>query len=113
LGVCSAGPVCDAGAPSVEACAYDGKSYPSGVSFPSTDGCNTCECLWKWTPGVACTLKACTGSPVGDALPAGDATADACVYNGKTYPLDVYFQVADGSNECHCRSDGQVTCTFK
>jgi len=113
------GLVCDAGVLSGEAgvqsdwpCTYDGKSYPMGATFPSTDGCNTCECLWRWYHEVACTLNSCTGSPVVDAS-AGDATADACVYNGKTYPLDVHFSSADGCDECHCRIDGQVTCTFQ
>ena len=93
-------------------CTYDGKSYPTGATFPSTDGCNTCECLWY--RDVACTLKACLGDggfPV-DALPTDDATAGSCVYNGKTYPLDVYFNAADGCNGCHCGSDGKVTCTL-
>ena len=113
IGVCEAGPPCDAGAQIGPPCTYDGKSYPSGATFPSTDGCNICECLWLWTPGAACTLRDCSGSPIVDALPPIDATAEACVYNGKTYPLDVHFKAADGCNACHCRTDGQVTCTFQ
>jgi len=112
-GVCDTGPPCDGGALSGPSCNYDGKSYPSGATFPSTDGCNSCECLWAWTPGVACTLKDCSSSPVVDALPPIDAMADACVYNGTTYPLDAHFQTADGCNYCHCRADGQITCMFR
>ena len=111
--VCDVLPPCDGGVRSGPPCTYDGKSYPAGATFPSTDGCNTCECLWIWTPGVACTLKDCSSSPVVDALPPFDATAAACVYNGKTYPLDAYFQATDGCNYCHCSADGQVTCTFR
>ena len=112
-GVCDVGPPCDGGVQSGPSCPYDGKSYPTGATFPSTDGCNSCECLWKWTPGVACTLKDCSGSPIVDALPPIDATADACLYNGTTYPLDAHFQSADRCNYCHCRADGQVTCTLR
>ena len=58
---------------------------------------------------MSCTSKDCSSSPVGDAGPG----IDACVYNGKAYPLDVYFPSEDGCDECHCRTDGQVTCTFQ
>ena len=108
---------CNAGAYS-SPCSYGGKTYPFGVTFPSTDGCNTCECHWNWWNGpgvVACTQNTCSGSPSWDALPASDASdasIDACTYNGKTYPVDVYFQSADGCDACHCRADGKVTCTF-
>jgi len=112
-GVCDTGPPCDGGVLSGPSCNYDGKSYPSGATFRSTDGCNSCECLWRWTPGVACTMKDCSVSPVVDALPPIDATADACVFNGTTYPLDAHFQAADGCNYCHCRVDGQITCTLR
>jgi pacifastin inhibitor LCMII/VWC domain-containing protein len=38
-------------------CDYDGKRYAVGESFPSTDGCNTCQC--SATGSVGCTKKAC------------------------------------------------------
>jgi hypothetical protein len=128
---------------SEQTCTYNGKTYPSGVTWPSTDGChecwcnaspeavcdsgpscdagvsgvetcNTCECLWRWAHNeVACTLRACSDSSGGNALPGGEASAGSCAYNGKTYPLDVYFESADGCDTCHCRPDGQVTCTFQ
>ena len=111
--VCDAGPPCDAGA-GVQACTYDGTSYLPGDIFPSADGCNTCECLWRWAySAVACTLNSCSGSPVVDALPASTATPDSCVYNGATFPLDVYFTAADRCRACHCRVDGQVTCSLQ
>lgn len=100
IAVCDALPPCDGG-------------DPTGATFPSTDGCNTCEYLWIWTPGIACTMKDCSSSPVVDASTPVDATDAACVYNGKTYPLDAHFQAADGCNYCHCIADGQVTCTFR
>ena len=111
--VCDAGPPCDGGVLRGPPCTYEGKSYPTGATFPATDGCNSCECLWMWSPGVACTLRDCSGSSVVDALPPVDATAAACVNNGKTYPLDAHFQAADSCNYCHCSADGQVTCTFR
>ncbi|MFA5894474.1 MAG: hypothetical protein WC851_01745 [Candidatus Shapirobacteria bacterium] len=40
-------------------CQYDGKTYQSGESFRSTDGCNSCGCN---NGEVACTLMAC-GQP--------------------------------------------------
>jgi hypothetical protein len=44
--------------PVTPTCTYNGQMYPAGATFPSTDGCNTCECLLQ---EVACTLKACPG----------------------------------------------------
>src|ERR1017187_3354173 len=114
---------CDAGGHPTYSCEYSGKSYPTGVTFPSTDGCNICECgfFWyrDWLDGLigpilaSCTFRDCSGSPVGDAGPASDGGIDACVYNGKTYPADTYFPSANGCDECHCRTDGQITCTFQ
>jgi hypothetical protein len=42
-------------------CAYEGKTYEPGATFPSSDGCNTCSC----TRGglIACTLRACAETP--------------------------------------------------
>jgi hypothetical protein len=89
--------------------------HPFGATFPAGDGCNICECHWIWwaSPGgVACTQKTCSGSQGLDALPGSDAAVDGCVYDGKNYPADVYFTSADGCDQCHCRTDGQVTCTL-
>lgn len=52
------------------ACVYDGKSYASGASFPSTDGCNTCSCGVQGE--VACTLRACV-TPDGGGADGGGA----------------------------------------
>ena len=117
--VCDAGPSCDAGAQGNVFCIYDGTTYAFGVTFPSTDGCNLCECTWRWYHDAnsgpweaACTLRSCSGNPGGSFVPPADSLADGCVYNGTTYPTDVYFSSADGCDECHCRTDGLVTCTF-
>jgi hypothetical protein len=40
-------------------CSYGGKTYRSGTTFPSTDGCNSCSC--SSLGGVDCTLAACLG----------------------------------------------------
>jgi hypothetical protein len=116
------GIACDAGDQSQYSCNYATGRYPYGVTFPSTDGCNICECAFYWyrrsvggAPGgvlVSCTLNDCSSSPIVDAGATSDGGVTACVYNGKTYPTDTYFTSADGSNECHCRTDGQITCTF-
>ena len=37
-------------------CSSNGRSYPVGASFPSSDGCNTCTCL---VDGPACTAHGC------------------------------------------------------
>lgn len=37
-------------------CDYDGVTYQSGDTFPSSDGCNTCACS---DGRVICTLRAC------------------------------------------------------
>jgi len=117
---CSLVACSDGGAAGNFSCSYDGKSFLPGITFPSTDNCNVCECTWRWYhdvgPGpfeAACTLKKdCSDSPDGASSPI-DAGADGCVYDGKSYPPDVYFQSADGCDECHCRLDGQVACTFQ
>jgi hypothetical protein len=117
LSGCNAGGCPDGG---LQASCYYDKAYPLGVTFPSTDGCNICECAFYWyrtknppeAIHVACTLWDCSAPPVRDAGSASDASVDACAYNGTTYPLDSYFYSADGCNHCHCRTDGQVTCTL-
>lgn len=45
-------------------CAYDGQTYQSGQSFPSTDGCNTCTC--GSSGSVGCTKKACVCDPANE-----------------------------------------------
>lgn len=109
----------DAGEQTDSVCMYDGKLFQAGISFLSTDGCNLCECAPFWYPelsnGVdeaACTMRDCPTATVPDALPAIDAEADGCVYDGKLYPLDTYFDSADRCDRCHCRGDGQIACTL-
>lgn len=41
-------------------CDYGGNTYDAGASFPSVDGCNTCNCS---ASGVACTKRACACNP--------------------------------------------------
>jgi len=52
----------DHSTPPAGSCDYGGKVYPVGVSFPSTDGCNTCQCD---KDGVSCMLRACPGGGSG------------------------------------------------
>jgi len=62
-GQCSQEPLgsVDAGPP----CAYKGKTYGPGASFPSTDGCNVCSCDSDGV--VRCTVRACSDAGAGDA----------------------------------------------
>jgi len=99
----------------------NGKVYPTGTSFPSTDGCNTCTCDGKGM--VACTTKACAtdagvptgdgGKPTGDGgTPATDASRPmTCTYAGSIYAVGTSF--FDGCNTCTCTVSGQIACTAK
>jgi hypothetical protein len=42
-------------------CTYGGKSYVSGATFASIDGCNTCTC--RPSGAVTCTQQACGCNP--------------------------------------------------
>lgn len=69
-------------------CSYGGKTYRSGTTFPSTDGCNSCSC--SSSGGVACTLMACLGDagylpPVDDAA-AADTAPDSRVFPDTANP---------------------------
>lgn len=86
---------CGGGGPGM--CSYDGKSYPAGSTFPSSDGCNTCSCDG---PGsIACTERAC--APL------------SCLYEGKSYLPGESFPSVDGCNTCSCGTDGSIGCTKK
>lgn len=79
-------------------CAYGGKTYKVGESFPSTDGCNSCACTAE---GVACTLKACD-----------PGVSAGCSYGGTVHKFGATFPSTDGCNECTCTEAG-VACTKK
>ena len=59
---------CVAGACTLEAsCLYEGVEHALGSSFPSRDGCNTCECgAAIGGASVTCTEKACACDPLGE-----------------------------------------------
>lgn len=66
----------DAGvaAPRGEAgCEYLSQRFEEGVSFPSNDGCNTCQCFLGST---GCTLIGCLGRPAHCDLPFEPGTCD-------------------------------------
>jgi hypothetical protein len=95
-------------------CLYNGVTYPTGASFESTDGCNSCSCGANGL--VACTLMACiaTGGTtgVGGASAAvGGSTGGTCKYNNVTYAAGASFKSTDGCNTCSCSSNGLVACT--
>lgn len=64
-------------------CLYAGRTYASGASFPSEDGCNTCSCGPQGD--VACTLRACAsldgGSDGGDVVMCTGATPSFPSFN--------------------------------
>jgi hypothetical protein len=116
-----------------QSCGYGGKTYVSGATFPSSDGCNSCGC----TDGsVGCTTRACaldasvdvsldapTDGPANCfdangnlvACPTDEGIPDAgipCSYQGKVYPAGSTFPSYDGCNSCSC-AGSQVVCTEK
>ena len=123
-----------------EGCEVDGVGYDVGETFPSSDGCNTCECTADG--GVACTEMACapvdgcvapdgTVHDVGASFPSSDGCNscyceadgsilctergcgpdDGCAYDGERHPVGASFPSTDGCNTCFCDEDGQVSCT--
>jgi len=110
--MCS-GVVCDAGARTVDpgqadgsagqTCTYNGKTYPNGATWPSTDGCHEC-----WCGGGTLNVAVCDAGPPCDGGVVG--SYPACPYAaGATFPA------ADGCNTCECLwiwSPG-LACTMK
>ncbi len=71
-------------------CVFQGKTYADGVSFPASDGCNTCSCQ----AGLAiCTLLGCS---------------TGCQSNGQSYQPGQTFKI--DCNTCTCQADG-IVCT--
>src|SRR5205085_3546559 len=79
-------------------CTYNGTVHPTGITFPATDGCNSCFCSADGL--VNCTLAVC--------LPDGGVS---CVYDGQIYEVGASFPSTDGCNSCGCSPTGAVTCT--
>lgn len=78
-------------------CEYDGKKHPVGQSFPSTDGCNQCNC--EADGSVACTLRACVQS-------CGGLTGGACPdAQYCQYPADAQCGAADQTGLCQAIPD--------
>jgi hypothetical protein len=106
---------CLAGCQSSEAkiaCWNDGKGYAEGESFPSSDGCNTCQCTSVGE--VACTLMACLGDasfhPPGDDARANSNDAALVCTRGTTV-IPAGQSVNDGCNTCMCSEQGVLSCT--
>lgn len=77
-------------------CSYGGKTYTQGQSFPSIDGCNTCNC--GSTGSVACTKMACACNPANEPWRDYVGTPDQCMVIRYSCPAgQVPF-----SNECGC-----------
>ena len=73
-------------------CVDGNKVYAVGVSFPSSDGCNTCSCTMGGM--IACTQKAC-----------GDGAAMCYDMNGKLTPCST-----DGGIAGVCMPGGDQAC---
>jgi len=81
-------------------CMYDGKPYPAGASFPSSDGCNTCSCT---TDGmIACTLKACIDS----GMPTDASTDGITCFNAN----GTVIACADAGSSGVCKPGADQTC---
>ncbi|HEY5957286.1 MAG TPA: hypothetical protein VIV60_12060 [Polyangiaceae bacterium] len=100
-------------------CNYDGKSYPVGANFISSDGCDTCGCDNDGM--VVCTSMGCQAggaASVGGAGAVGGSsglggamgTTSQCVFNGATYPVGAAVKSGDSCNSCSCTANG-VACT--
>jgi hypothetical protein len=124
------------------ACTVDGKTYKSGETFKSPDGCNTCSCLPDGNaactemacadpPPVDCSAKgACTGPMPGvpstlcaDGSTAGPECSDvggqcgwhitSCVCKEGTVVHQAGDNWSDGCNTCSCSQNGSALCTQK
>lgn len=94
-GTADAGSDAGAEAGGASACIEGGKTYASGDTVPSRDGCNRCTC----TNGrVACTEMACSDT--------------GCNYDGRSYFVGDNFPATDGCNTCTCTDSG-VACSKK
>ncbi len=78
-------------------CDVGGSHYAVGDSFPSSDGCNTCECTKEY--GAICSEFGCPPKPT-------------CEWNGNTYQVGDFFPTGDGCNECECMQSGTVSCSL-
>lgn len=65
-------------APVPATCSYGGSTYNVGDSFPSTDGCNTCNCGSNGS--VGCTKRACVCNPETETNRRYIGTPTSCTY---------------------------------
>ena len=74
-------------------CTYNGEHHEVGDSFPSSDGCNQCNC----TDGglVACTLRACVSPSCGGLLGTQCPKGQYC-----NYPPEAMCGAADQTGTC-------------
>jgi dipeptidyl aminopeptidase/acylaminoacyl peptidase len=112
-------------------CDYAGAHHAAGVTFPGTDGCNSCSCLPDGE--VACTLLACaeagvrdtgtttdvqtqpptTAAVCGNGMPMTGTSAAASgriVFDSDraNFNRDIYMINADGSNLTRLTSDSTI-----
>jgi Pacifastin inhibitor (LCMII) len=95
-----------AGGSSESGCDYEGKTYPLGSSFPSTDGCNVCSC--DKTGGVACTLKACAEPPPSPSCEKVPVTTTT----GECLPFTTWKVQLEKGEVCAERGESMNTLSF-
>lgn len=77
-------------------CSYNGNTYSPGASFPSTDGCNTCNCGTTGT--VGCTKMACACNPETETNRRYIGTPTSCQFIRFACDSDEHYF----SNACGC-----------
>jgi hypothetical protein len=86
------------GSSGVAACEYGGTTYPAGMSFPSSDGCNTCSCSDDGS--VACTERACANETCGGLTGASCPDGQFC-----SFPPEAQCGAADQTGVCSFQPD--------
>jgi hypothetical protein len=81
------------GSSGVAACEYGGTTYPVGISFPSSDGCNSCSCSEDGS--VACTERGCANETCGGLTGASCPDGKFC-----SFPPEAQCGAADQTGVC-------------
>src|SRR4051812_31120187 len=82
---------CSGSVQNATGCAYHGKQYAVGDTFPDSDGCNQCACGEQGQ--VQCTLVGCDPSPM--------PPVEYCTVGGTRYAVGQQVPSND-CNTCSC-----------
>lgn len=86
-------------------CNYNDHTYQVGDTFPSSDNCNTCNCVTN--DNIVCTEKACAITP--SSKKPTPTPIVTCTFKNKKYKVGQSYK--DSCNTCICNADGQAICT--